>query len=122
MTRQNGTQLLSYEIYHRTYGSGVWTEGTGVTNTSATNGGVLYRMANNATAQAFSFPYYMQNSHATGNSACRYLRRSGRHRDHTPEHGSRQRYRRRTGSDQLRGECEYSAFVLFQHQPRHHWS
>ncbi|MCY1168117.1 MAG: spore coat protein U domain-containing protein [Pseudomonadota bacterium] len=60
MTRQNGTQLLSYEIYHRTYGSGVWTEGTGVTNTSATNGGVLYRMANNATAQAFSFPYYMQ--------------------------------------------------------------
>jgi spore coat protein U-like protein len=60
MTRQNGTQTLTYEIYHRTYGSGLWTEGTGVTSTSTTNGGVLYRMANNATAQAFSFPYYFQ--------------------------------------------------------------
>lgn len=60
MLRQNGTQTLTYEVYHRTYGSGLWTEGTGVTNTSATNGGVFYRMANNGNAQTFSFPYYFR--------------------------------------------------------------
>jgi hypothetical protein len=60
MTRQNGAQTLTYEIYHRTYGSGLWTEATGVANTSATNGGVVYRMANNATAQTFSYPYYLR--------------------------------------------------------------
>lgn len=60
MTRQNGTQLLNYEVYHRTYGSGIWTEGTGVASTSATNGGVLYRMANSAAPQPFSFPYYLR--------------------------------------------------------------
>jgi hypothetical protein len=60
MTRQNGTQLLTYEVYHRTYGSGIWTEATGVTSTATTNGGVFYRMANSATAQAFSFPYYVR--------------------------------------------------------------
>lgn len=58
MTRQNGTQTLIYEIYHRTYGSGLWTEAAGVPSTSSTAGGVVYRMANNATAQTFSFPYY----------------------------------------------------------------
>ncbi len=60
MTRQNGTQTLTYEIYHRTYGSGLWTEATGVANTSTTNGGVVYRMANNNTAQSFSYPYYLR--------------------------------------------------------------
>lgn len=56
MTRQNGTQPLTYEIYHRTYGLGLWTEGTGVAANTSTAGGVVYRMANNATAQNFSFP------------------------------------------------------------------
>lgn len=60
MTRQNGTQTLSYEIYHAGFGSGIWTEGTGVANTSGTAGGVFYRMANNANAQSFSFPYYLR--------------------------------------------------------------
>ncbi len=60
MTRQNGTQLLSYEIYHRNATTGPWTEATGVDATSTTSGGVLYRMANNTTAQTFSFPYYVR--------------------------------------------------------------
>lgn len=60
LTRQNGTQTLSYEIYHRTFGSGRWTEATGVASTSTSNGGVLYRMTNTAVGvgQAFSFTYY----------------------------------------------------------------
>lgn len=60
MTRQNGAELLTYEIYHATYGSGIWTEGTGVAFNIATNGGVLYRMANSAAAQPFSFLYYLR--------------------------------------------------------------
>ncbi|MDB5966767.1 MAG: Spore coat protein domain protein, partial [Polaromonas sp.] len=60
MTRQNGAQTLTYELYHRAYGLGLWTEGAGVASTSSTNGGVLYRMANNNAAQAFSFPYYLR--------------------------------------------------------------
>lgn len=60
MTRQSGTQLLTYEIYHRSNYTGIWNESTGVTNTTSTNGGVLYQMANNSNAQAFSFPYYLR--------------------------------------------------------------
>ena len=60
MTRQNGTQTLSYQIYHAGFGSGTWTETTGVSSTSGTSGGVFYRMANSAAAQPFSFPYYFR--------------------------------------------------------------
>lgn len=60
MTRQNGANKLTYEIYHRTYGSGIWNEAVGVTSTSSTNGGVLYRMANNTSTQIVSFPYYFR--------------------------------------------------------------
>jgi hypothetical protein len=60
MTRQNGTQTLAYELYHRNYGSGLWTEATGVNSTSGANGGIFYQMANNGSAQTFSFPYYFQ--------------------------------------------------------------
>jgi hypothetical protein len=59
MTRQNGTQLLNYEIYHSNATQGPWTEATGVASTANSSGGVFYRMANNASAQAFSFPYYL---------------------------------------------------------------
>lgn len=59
MTRQNGTELLSYEIYHNTYGSGVWNEALGVNSTTPVDGGVHYRMANNSNPQGFSFPYYL---------------------------------------------------------------
>ena len=60
MTRQNGTQLLSYEIYHRNATSGPWTEGTGVASTSSSSGGVFYRMTTATGAQTFSFPYYVR--------------------------------------------------------------
>jgi len=60
MTRQNGSNTLTYEIYHRTYGSGIWNVGTGVNSTSTANGGVFYRMANNSSAQTVSFPYYVR--------------------------------------------------------------
>lgn len=60
MTRQNGAQKLNYEIYHGNYGSGLWTEARGVTSTSGTSGGVAYRMANNASPQNFTFPYYFR--------------------------------------------------------------
>jgi spore coat protein U-like protein len=69
MTRQNGTQTLTYEIYHRSNFSGIWTEGTGTAATSSTNGGVFYRMTNTAGAQAFSFPYYMRIPSQTGKPA-----------------------------------------------------
>ena len=60
MTRQNGTELLTYEIYHRNATSGPWTEATGVSSTSTTSGGVFYRMTNTTAAQAFSYPYYVR--------------------------------------------------------------
>ncbi len=60
MTRQNGTELLTYEIYHRSATQGPWTEATGVASTANSSGGVFYRMANNTTAQTFSFPYYIR--------------------------------------------------------------
>ncbi len=60
MTRQNGTELLTYEIYHRNATSGPWTEGTGVSSTTNSSGGVFYRMTNTTAAQAFSFPYYVR--------------------------------------------------------------
>jgi spore coat protein U-like protein len=69
MTRQNGTQTLTYEIYHRNNFTGIWTEGTGVTATTSTNGGVWYRMANSAAAQSFSFPYYLRIPSQTGKPA-----------------------------------------------------
>ena len=61
MTRQNGTQTLSYEIYRNSGNTGIWSEGTGVTSTTSTTaGGRVYRMTNTATAQTFSYPYYMR--------------------------------------------------------------
>lgn len=60
MTRQNGTQTLTYEIYHRTYGSGIWNEAKGVASTSSSNGGVLTRFATGHPALNFSFPYYVR--------------------------------------------------------------
>ncbi len=59
MTRQNGTDLLTYEIYHRNATQGPWTEATGVASNTSTSGGVFYRMTNVNSAQAFSFPYYV---------------------------------------------------------------
>lgn len=60
MTRQNGANLLTYEIYHRNYGSGIWNEATGVSATSTSSGGVRYRMANNTSAQTETLTYYMR--------------------------------------------------------------
>lgn len=60
MTRQNGSNPLSYEIYHKNYGSGIWNEATGVASTNSSNGGVRYRMANNTSVQTVSFPYYVR--------------------------------------------------------------
>ncbi|MDM0030206.1 spore coat protein U domain-containing protein [Variovorax saccharolyticus] len=69
MTRQNGTTTLAYEIYHRTYGSGAWTEGAGVAATSTSSGGVFYRMANSAAPQTTTFTYYIVIPSATSKPA-----------------------------------------------------
>ena len=58
MTRQNGLQLLNYQIYKANFTTGIWSETTGSTSTTVT-GGFLYRMANNNTAQTFNYPYYL---------------------------------------------------------------
>jgi spore coat protein U-like protein len=59
MTRQNGTEPLNYQIYHRSATSGIWNEGTGVASNNTGAGGVLYRLANSAAVQNFSYVYYL---------------------------------------------------------------
>ena len=58
MTRQNGSETLTYQIYHANYGSGTWTEGAGVASTNKSAGGVVYQMTNTNAAQTFSYAYY----------------------------------------------------------------
>ena len=59
MTRQNGTETLNYQIYHRNATSGIWNEATGVAANNTGAGGVLYRLANSAAVQTFSYVYYL---------------------------------------------------------------
>lgn len=60
MTRQNGTQTLTYEIYHKNYGSGIWNEASGIKPPSNNDGGVVYKMDNTTVAQNFPLPYYLR--------------------------------------------------------------
>ncbi|MDB5941583.1 MAG: Spore coat [Ramlibacter sp.] len=60
MTRQNGTQTLTYNIYQGSVAGGQWTTGAGANYGSGTNGGVVYQMANNANAQPFTYTYYLR--------------------------------------------------------------
>lgn len=59
MARQNGTDLLTYEIYKRNTFAGIWNEGTGTTAVG-TNGGFLYRMTTTNAAQSFTYFFYLR--------------------------------------------------------------
>jgi spore coat protein U-like protein len=60
MTRQNGPQTLNYTIARNSANGAPWTTARGVTYTTGTAGGVLYRMANNGSPQTQNFPYYFR--------------------------------------------------------------
>ena len=56
MVRQNGADLLNYQIYNAVGLTSIWNEATAPNNGT---GGVSYRMNNVATAQAFTYSYYL---------------------------------------------------------------
>ena len=61
MTRQGGTQLVTYNIYQGTStAGGQWTTGAGRTYQSGSSGGVWYRMTSSASPQPFSYNYYFR--------------------------------------------------------------
>ena len=58
MLRQNGANLLNYQIYKDVGLTSIWNEAT-APNNNGTGGISVYRMANNTTAQPFTFSYYL---------------------------------------------------------------
>ena len=58
MARQNGADLLIYDIYKKNNYTGIWNEGTGAA--VGTDGGFFYRMTTTNAAQPFSYPFYLR--------------------------------------------------------------